>query len=126
MVDKIVASVPARIWEEGRPGKQKLWDVEYNVASWVRINGAQGDVALAVHYEDEAGSHQHQVDRAAVNSESSHLMSGLIKLRLTGKVSRFDMVLSLSNPAMRHQVDELFIQRKGSALSRETKLISNY
>tara|TARA_Y100001972_G_scaffold62046_1_gene76023 strand:- start:567 stop:947 length:381 start_codon:yes stop_codon:yes gene_type:complete len=126
MIDKHIADVPARIWEEGRPPKLRVWEAEFNVASWIRVTGATGEVTLLVRYEDEAGQHDCIVDRSSVTSEASNLMSGLIRMRFTGKVGSVQVLVSLSEPAMRFQVDELFVQRRGNALRREDKLISNY
>jgi hypothetical protein len=126
MIDKVVTDVPARIWEEGRPPKARGWDAEFNVAGWIKVIGARGDVSLMVRHEDEAGEHVCLVDRCAVTGESSSLMSGLIRMKFTGKVSSVQVLLRLSDAAMRFHVDELFVQRRGSALRREDKLISNY
>lgn len=126
MVDKHIADVPTRIWEEGRPPKLRTWDAEFNVAGWIKVTGATGDVSLVVHHHDEAGEHVCLVDRASITGEGSNLMSGLIRMRFTGKVEKVQVVLRLSDAAMRFQVDELFVQRRGSALRREDKLISNY
>ena len=126
MIDKFIADVPARIWAEGRPPKLRNWEAEYNVAGWIKISGATGEMSLLVRYEDEAGQHDSLVDRCTVTSEGSSLVSGLIRLRFSGEVGRVQVILRLSDPAMRFQVDELFVQRRGNALRREDKLISNY
>lgn len=126
MIDKHIADVPKRIWEEGRPPKLRIWDAEFNVAGWIKVSGAQGEVVLQVNYEDEAGEHACVVDRCQVSGDSSSLMSGLIRMRFTGSVDNVRVVLRLSEPAMRFHVDELFVQRRGSTLRREDKLISNY
>lgn len=126
MIDKHISDVPGRIWEEGRPPKLRVWEAEFNVASWIKVTGATGDVTLLVRYDDESGEHDCVVDRSSVTSEASNLMSGLIRMRFTGKVGKVQVLLRLSDPAMRFQVDELFVQRRGNALRREDKLISNY
>lgn len=126
MIDKHISDVPGRIWEEARPPKLRVWEAEFNVASWIKVTGATGDVTLLVRYDDESGEHDCVVDRSSVTSEASNLMSGLIRMRFTGKVGKVQVLLRLSDPAMRFQVDELFVQRRGNALRREDKLISNY
>lgn len=126
MIDKFIAEVPARIWAEGRPPKLRNWEAEYNVAGWIKVLGATGEVSLLVRYEDEAGQHDCLVDRCSVTGEGSNLMSGLIRLRFTGEVGRVQVILRLSDASMRFQIDELFVQRRGNALRREDKLISNY
>jgi hypothetical protein len=126
MIDKHISDVPARIWAEGRPPKLRVWETEFNVAGWIKITGALGEATMLLHYEDEAGEHSCVVDRAAVTGEGSNLMSGLVKIRFTGQVSAVQVQLRLSDPAMRFQVDELFVQRRGNSLRREDKLISNY
>ena len=125
MIDKHISDVPARIWEEGRPPKLRVWEAEFNVASWIKVAGATGDVTLLVRYDDESGEHDCVVDRSSVTSDASNLMSGLIRMRFTGKVGKVQVLLRLSDPAMRFQVDELFVQRRGNVLRREDKLISN-
>jgi len=77
-------------------------------------------------HEDEAGEHVSLVDRTSIAGDGSSLMSGLIRMRFTGSVSKVQVMLRLSDPAMRFQVDELFVQRRGNALRRQDKLISNY
>jgi hypothetical protein len=126
MIDKHVSDVPARIWEEGRPPRLRIWEAEFNVASWIKVMGATGEVSLLMRYDDESGEHDCLIDRSSVSSESSNLMSGLVRMRFTGKVGRVQVLVRLSNPSMRFQVDELFVQRRGNALRREDKLISNY
>jgi hypothetical protein len=126
MIKKVIASVPARIWEEDRPPRLKVWEVELNVASWIRVSGANGDLALTLVYEDEAGEHISLVDRTAVDGDGSALMSGLVRTRFTGNVARMHVVLQLSSDSMRFNVDELFVQRRGSTAQKEHKLISNY
>ncbi|MDF1628972.1 MAG: hypothetical protein P1U78_04160 [Alcanivoracaceae bacterium] len=126
MIDKHISDVPARIWEEGRPAKLRIWEAEFNVASWIKVMGATGEVSLLVRYDDESGEHDCLVDRSSVTGESSNLMSGLVRMRFTGKVGRVQVLLRLSDPSMRFHVDELFVQRRGNALRREDKLISNY
>ncbi|MBQ0752645.1 MAG: hypothetical protein KBT87_08935 [Gammaproteobacteria bacterium] len=126
MIKNVIASVPARIWEENRPPRLKVWEVELNVASWIRVSGASGDLALVLVYEDEAGEHTSMVDRTAVDGDGSALMSGLVRTRITGDVARMHVVLQLSDEGMRFNVDELFVQRRGSAVQKEHKLISNY
>lgn len=126
MIKKVIASVPARIWEEGRPPRLKVWEVELNVASWIRVSGANGDLALTLVYEDETGEHVSLVDRTGVDGDGSALMSGLVRTRFTGNVERMHVVLQLPNESMRFNVDELFVQRRGSTTQKEHKLISNY
>jgi len=126
MIDKHISDVPTRIWAEGRPPKLRVWDTEFNVASWIKISGAVGEISMLLRYDDEAGEHSFVVDRASVTGEGSNLMSGLVKIRFTGQVGKVQVLLRLSDPAMRFQVDELFVQRRGNSLRREDKLISNY
>ena len=126
MIDKHIADVPSRIWEEGRPPKLRVWEAEFNVAGWIKVSGASGDVSLMVRHEDEAGEHVCLVDRTSISGDGSNLMSGLIRMRFTGRVSSVQVILRLSDPAMRFHVDELFVQRRGNALRRQDKLISNY
>ena len=64
MIEKFVAKVPARIWEEGRPPRLRVWEGDYNVAAWVRITGATGPIELRITYSDEAGDHHALVDAA--------------------------------------------------------------
>ena len=52
MIEKFIAKVPSRIWAEGRPGKVSQWEAEFNVASWVRVAGALGQIQLIVRYVD--------------------------------------------------------------------------
>jgi hypothetical protein len=52
-------------------------------------------------------------------------MSGLIRMKLHRQGRQGSGATALSDPAMRFQVDELFVQRRGNVLRREDKLISN-
>lgn len=126
MIDKFIAKVPARIWEEGRPPRLRIWEGEFNVASWVRVAGATGPVELLLVYKDEAGAHRAKVDMAQIASEGSALLSGMVRLRFTGEVEDVQAVLSLGDAGMRFVVEELYVQRRGSTLSRTDKLISNF
>lgn len=126
MIEKFIAKVPDRIWEEGRPARLRIWEGEYNVASWVRVTGATGQLELLVTYTDEAGDHRACVDTASIRADGSALLSGMVKLRFTGKVEQVQVVLMLSDAQMRFVVEELYVQRRGSTLGRTDKLISNY
>lgn len=126
MIEKFVAKVPARIWEEGRPPRLRVWEGDYNVAAWVRITGATGPIELRITYSDEAGDHHALVDAAEITSDGSALLSGMVKLRFTGQVEQVQAVLRLGNAGMHFVVEELYVQRRGSALSRTDKLISNF
>jgi hypothetical protein len=124
MQNKLIADVPARIWEDGRPTGLHIWDAEFNVAAWVRVSGTNGEIRLLLCHEDDAGQHGCIVDSCAVSGESNSLVSGLISVRFTGKVKKVQMILKLSDPEIRTHVDELFVQRKGREMRRENKLIS--
>ncbi len=126
MIEKFIAKVPDRIWEEGRPARLRIWEGEYNVASWVRVTGATGALELLITYSDEAGEHRARVDSTEIRADGSALLSGMVRLRFTGKVEQVQVVLMLGNPQMRFVVEELYVQRRGSTLSRTDKLISNY
>jgi len=126
MIEKMVATVPGRIWAEGKPARMRVWEAEFNVASWIRVHGGNCELKLLVCHTDESGAHQALVDRTLIDGEGSALMSGLVRLRFTGEVSGVEIRLAMSDPSVRHQVDELFFQRRGSALSNQDKLISNF
>lgn len=126
MIKKLVANVPGRVWEDGKPPHMRVWENEFNVASWIRISGADGDLSLMVWHIDEAGEHTSLIDRTQIQGDGSALMSGLVRLRFTGKVELVQVQLQLSDPAMRFNCDELFFQRRGSSLKQDDKLISNF
>ncbi|MCK0538519.1 hypothetical protein [Alcanivorax quisquiliarum] len=126
MIEKQVATVPQHIWEDGRPARLRVWEGEYNVASWVRITGATGPLELAIVYTDEAGEHRARVDSAVIRADGSALLSGMVKLRFTGQVGQVLVTLGLGDAKMRFVVEELYVQRRGSVLNRADKLISNY
>lgn len=126
MIEKFIAKVPSRIWAEGRPAKVGQWEAEFNVASWVRFAGAAGQVQLVVRYVDNSHDRAVVVDTTEVTGEGSALLSGSILLRLNGEVDQVQVSLRLANPAMNFVVEELFMQRRGSALGASDKLISNF
>lgn len=126
MVQKLVAEVPSRIWGEGKPPRMRVWENEFNVASWIRVSGGNGELALTAFHIDEAGEHMTLIDRTLIDGDGSALMSGLVRLRFTGEVETVQVHLKLGDAAMRFHVDELFFQRRGSNLRREDKLISNF
>lgn len=126
MVERLVAEVPERIWAEGKAPRQKRWQAEFNVASWVRFSGPGGEAALLVRHEDDAGVHSHVVDRVVVAHDSSSLMSGMIRMEFSGQVRMVEVLLKLSDSGMRFTVDELYVQRRGTELRRQDKLISNF
>lgn len=126
MINKQVATVPEHIWADGRPARVRVWEGEYNVASWVRVTGATGALELALVYTDEAGEHRARVDSAMIRTDGSALLSGMVKLRFTGQVEQVQVELGLGDAQMRFVVEELYVQRRGSVLNRADKLISNY
>jgi hypothetical protein len=140
VLNKLLAEVPARIWEDGRPPGLNIWNAEFNVAGWIKASGAKGEISLLLCHEDEAGKHCCVVDRCTVSDESNNLMSGQVNVRFTGMVKKVQMILKLpdpvmqmhsdsetlilSDPVMRVHVEELFVQRKDREMRRENKLIS--
>ena len=56
----------------------------------------------------------------------SALLSGLVRLRFNDSVEQVQVSLRLSDPGMRYVVEELYMQRRGTALRPQDKLISNY
>lgn len=125
MIEKYIADVPASVWEEGRPARLPNWESSFNVAAWVRISGAAGKIALLVIHQDDAGEHRTLVDGANISSDGSSLLSSQIRLRFIGKVKAVKAVLQLENPAMRHQVEELYMQWQESR-QQQRKLIASY
>ena len=126
MVAKYIAEIPSRIWAEGRPPKVRAWETQFNVASWVRISGATGDVGLEIRWRDERGDQSVRVDRTEAGGDGSVLLSGMVQLRFSGKVENVNAVLTLGSPSMRFVVDELFMQRRGAQQTVQNKLISNF
>ncbi|HIK75354.1 MAG: hypothetical protein RH947_04880 [Alcanivorax sp.] len=126
MIEKFIAKVPSRIWADGRPAKARQWDAEFNVAAWARISGKPGTVQLLVRYLDTNNDQAILVDAAEVNGDGSALLSGLVRLRFNESVEQVQVSLRLSDPGMRYVVEELYMQRRGSALRPQDKLISNY
>ncbi|EKF74467.1 hypothetical protein A11A3_08600 [Alcanivorax hongdengensis A-11-3] len=126
MIEKFIAKVPTRIWSEGRPPRARQWESEFNVASWVRVGGAAGQVQLVVRYMDDKNDHAVLVDTADVGGDGSALLSGMVRLRFTDAVEQVQISLRLADASMTHIVEELFMQRRGAALRPGDKLISNY
>lgn len=126
MIEKFIAKVPARIWADGRPGKARQWETDFNVASWVRIAGASGKVQLMVRYMDNQDDQAVLVDTADVAGDGSALLSGAVRLRFNAGIEQVQISLRLSDSNMTHVVDELFMQRRGASLRSSDKLISNY
>ncbi|MDX1803054.1 MAG: hypothetical protein R3292_03160 [Alcanivorax sp.] len=126
MIEKFIAKVPTRIWAEGRPSQARQWDSEFNVASWVRFAGGVGQVQLVVRCMDDKDDRAMVVDTAEVGGDGSALLSGMIRLRLTAAIEQVQISLRLSDPALNHVVEELFMQRRGAALRPSDKLISNF
>jgi len=125
MVEKFIADVPSNIWAENRPASRNTWESSFNVASWVRVSGAQGKFALYVVHEDGAGTHRTLIDEAVSTGEGSSLLSSQVRLLFTKKVTNVRITLELEDPAMRHQVEELYMQLKDSQ-QQSRKLIANY
>lgn len=126
MIEKFIAKVPSRIWTDGQPARARQWDAEFNVAAWARVSGAAGTVQLLVRYLDSKNDQAVLVDAAEINGDGSALLSGLVKLRFTDSVEQVQISLRLSDPAMRYAVEELYMQRRGTVLRPQDKLISNY
>jgi len=126
MNEQRIARVPQRIWSEGRPANARNWESEFNMASWIRLTGAGGHMELLIRYRDDGGEHVTRVDSVEAGGQESALLSGVVRLRFQGRVEGVDIYLKLAGETMRYEVDELFMQRRDSALGREMKLISNF
>lgn len=125
MLEKFIARVPPRIWQEGQPARSRNWESEFNVASWVRMTAGKGRLELIIRHMDEAGDHLTVVDASESAGHDSALLAGVVRLRFQGRVEQVQVGLRLAHADMRYQVDELFMQRRG-AVQRQEKLISNF
>jgi hypothetical protein len=126
MNEQCIARVPQRIWSEGRPEKARRWQSEFNIASWIRVTALGGHLELVVHHRDDAGEHETSVDSVRVSGQESALLSGMVNLRFQGRVEEVSVLLRYDNEDLRYEVDELFMQRRDSALGQQNKLISNF
>ncbi|MFP1684097.1 hypothetical protein ACLD0W_16410 [Alloalcanivorax sp. C16-1] len=126
MIEKVIAKVPDRIWASERPARARQWDAEFNVAAWARVSGQPGTLQLVVRYLDTSNHHAVLVDAAEVSGDGSALLSGLVRLRFTDSVEQVQLSLRLSDPGTRYVIEELYMQRRGTALRPQDKLISNY
>ena len=125
MIEKVIAKVPNRIWASARPARARQWDAEFNVAAWVRVSGQPGTLQLVVRYLDASNHPAVLVDAAEVGGDGSALLSGLVRLRFTDSVEQVQLSLRLSDPGTRYVIEELYMQRRGTALRPQDKLISN-
>lgn len=125
MFSRFVAQVPERVWKEGCPSHMRVWENEFNVAGWLRFLGGAGAAKLVIVHVDETGEHVTDVDHVHIKGEGTSLMSGMVRVRFTGRVDQVRVDLQVENSGQRFLVDELFIQRRGSNLRREDKLISS-
>lgn len=126
MNEDCIARVPQQIWAEGRPEKARRWVSEFNMASWIRLTGMGGRLELVVRHRDEAGEHETPVDATEAAGQESALLSGMVRLKFQGRVDEVNVHLRRAGETMRYEVDELFMQRRDSALGRGNKLISNF
>lgn len=126
MSEQCIARVPHRIWAEGRPDNARRWQTEFNIASWVRLTALGGRLEMVIRHRDEAGEHVTAVDDAEVAGQESALLSGVVRLAFQGRVEEVTVCLKLGNADLRYEVDELFMQRRDSALGQQNKLISNF
>lgn len=126
MNEQRIARVPQRIWAEGRPANARNWASEFNMASWIRLTGVGGHMELLIRHRDDAGEHVTSVDGVDAGGQESALLSGVVRLQFQGRVEEVEVYLNLAGETMRYEVDELFMQRRDSALGRENKLISNF
>ncbi len=126
MNEQRLARVPQRIWAEGRPANARNWASEFNMASWVRLTGVGGHMELVIRHRDDAGEHVTSVDSVDAGSQESALLSGVVRLNFQGRVEEVEIHLKLAGETMGYEVDELFMQRRDSAMGRENKLISNF
>lgn len=118
MVNKLLAEVPPRFWDDGQRGGAYIVDADFNVAGWLRLKG-KGVACLLLCYEDDAGRHSCTVEHCAVRGESTPLMSGRVTVRLTGRLTKVEVVLKLTSDDMHFHVDELLVQREKRGIRSE-------
>lgn len=126
MSEQCVARVPRRIWAEGCPDNARHWQTQFNVASWIRMTALGGRLEMIIRHRDEAGEHVTTVDSAEVAGQASALLSGVVRLAFQGRVEEVSVCLKLDRVDVRYEVEELFMQRRNSALEQQAKLISNF
>lgn len=100
--------------------KNTKWQSDYNVAAWFRFDRiTQQPLNLHIQWQDANGEHTLCVDQTVVNA-SSLLLSGIARLRITGKLSALTVVVECDHHE--YQVDELFVQpaRHEAELKRNT------
>ena len=126
MIERFISEVPRRIWGEKAPHRSRFGEAEFNVASWIRFEHSRGPLKLMIHHEDEAGEHLEVVDSTGAPGDGNALLSGVVRVRFTGKVKAMRVLLGVSDPEVIWSVDELYVQRRGTPVARENKLISGF
>lgn len=126
MIERLVSEVPERIWQVATARKGRVREEQFNVASWVRFHNSGGQLKLLIHYEDESGEHVTPVDGVSAPGDGTALLSGVVKLRFTGRVQAVRVLLGVSDSETSWSVDELYMQRRGEAMTRQHKLIAGF
>lgn len=126
MIERLVSEVPEHIWQPPVVRRGRVWEDRFNVAAWVRFHESGGQLRLLVHYEDEGGEHRVPVDSVSAPGDGTALLSGVVKLRFTGKPLVVRIMLGLSDRGTSWSVDELYMQRTSESITRQHKLIAGF
>lgn len=119
MLEREIAPVPVSSFSQPGIGAAQKWVADYNVSCWVRARAQfRSTVTLAVRYRDASGEHQAEVDHAGCQQECSLLLSGRVSLLAAGPIESMTVWL-ICEPACEMHVDELYLQRVGSALANK-------
>lgn len=88
--------------------RNNKWQSEYNIAAWFRFESVTlTPIKLHIVWKDDAGDQSMCVDQTVINS-ASLLLSGIARLKVTGKMKAMSVVVETDDSG--YTVDELFVQ----------------
>lgn len=113
--ERFLATVPAATQAQGTVPAGRKWQAEYNVACWVRTRAAGTlKLQLLLRFTDDVGTHEVPIDRADCGGTGGTLLAGRPGVQVVGAISEMSVWL-LGDTGNAVIVDELYVQRAGSA-----------
>lgn len=126
MKDKFIAKVPESYIPHPQLSARTLWNCNFNVACWVRLQQPRPcEMSLVIRYIDQDSiAKQITADHGSTDLGASILMSGVVTIPAVGRIIDMGVYLEVSENCPPYVVDELFVQSTDKAAAKAPKLIA--
>ena len=94
------------------------WQASYDIAVWLRCTPElTGDLSLELSFQDNGGQHKVLIQRCQDTEKHNHLLSGLCKLNVVGKITHAELSITTSELHLFSFIESTITPSKDRTLS---------